>query len=57
VLAACLANDVPCAITTSANSVEERLRQGFRFVTVGADGGISSGVEEALERARAMPGG
>ena len=57
VLAACLAEDVPCAITTSANTVEERLRQGFRFVTVGADGGISSGVEEALQRARAMPGG
>jgi 4-hydroxy-2-oxoheptanedioate aldolase len=56
VLAACLAHDVPCAITTSASTVEERLRQGFRFVTVGADGGISSGVEEALERARAMPG-
>jgi 4-hydroxy-2-oxoheptanedioate aldolase len=56
VLSACLAQNVPCAITTSANTVEDRLREGFRFVTVGADGGISSGVEEALERARAMPG-
>jgi 4-hydroxy-2-oxoheptanedioate aldolase len=55
ILSACLAAGVPCAITTGANTVEERLRQGFRFMTVGADGGISSGVEEALERARAMP--
>jgi 4-hydroxy-2-oxoheptanedioate aldolase len=53
VLAACLAHDVPCAITTSAGTVEQRLREGFRFVTVGADGGISSGVSEALERGRA----
>lgn len=56
VLAACLAHDVPCAITTSAGTVEQRLREGFRFVTVGADGGISSGVADALERARAASG-
>jgi 4-hydroxy-2-oxoheptanedioate aldolase len=56
VLAACLAHDVPCAITTGAGTVEQRLREGFRFVTVGADGGISAGVAEALERARAVSG-
>jgi 4-hydroxy-2-oxoheptanedioate aldolase len=56
VLAACLAHDVPCAITTGAETVEQRLREGFRFVTVGADGGISSGVADALERARAASG-
>ncbi len=56
VLAACLRHDVPCAITTGAGTVEQRLREGFRFVTVGADGGISAGVSDALERARRASG-
>lgn len=56
VLAACLAADVPCAITTGAGSVEERIQQGFRFVTVGTDMGISSGVSTALERGREAAG-
>jgi 4-hydroxy-2-oxoheptanedioate aldolase len=56
VLAACIAADVPCAITTSAGSVEQRIREGFRFVTVGTDGGISGGVSEALERGRTAGG-
>lgn len=56
VLAACLAADVPCAITTSANSVEQRIAEGFRMVTVGTDYGISAGVSTALERGRAAAG-
>ena len=56
VLRACLAEDVPCAITTGAGSVERRLAEGFRFVTVGFDGGISAGVTEALRRGRAAAG-
>ncbi len=56
VLAACLAQGVPCAITTGAGSVERRLNEGFRFVTVGFDGGISAGVATALERGRAAAG-
>ncbi len=56
VLAACLAQGVPCAITTGAGSVEQRLSEGFRFVTVGFDGGISAGVTEALRRGRAAAG-
>ena len=56
VLRACLAADVPCAITTGAGSVEQRIAEGFRFVTVGADGGISAGVSTALERGRAAAG-
>ena len=56
VLRACLAQDVPCAITTGAGSVEQRLNEGFRFVTVGFDGGISAGVTEALRRGRAAAG-
>lgn len=56
VLAACLANDVACAITTSAASVEARLAEGFRLVTVGLDGGLSARTSEALERGRAAAG-
>ena len=56
VLGACLAQGVPCAITTGAGSVERRMSEGFRFVTVGFDGGISSGVTTALQRGHAAVG-
>jgi len=58
VLAACLAHDVPCGITTSAGNVEARLEQGFRFVTVGywGDAGIGAGTSEALGIARRASG-
>ena len=49
VLASCLRHDVPCAITTGSGSVEDRLEQGFRMVTVGGDGGITAGTARALE--------
>ncbi len=56
VLAACIAHDVPCAITTNSRSVEQRIEEGFRFVTVGLDGGLSAGTQDALNRGR-MAGG
>lgn len=56
VLAACLDHDVPCAITTNSRTVEQRIEQGFRFVTVGLDGGLSRGAQDALERGRAATG-
>lgn len=56
VLAACLAHDVPCAITTGAGSVQQRVEQGFRFVTVGADGGLPAGASTALQRGREAAG-
>jgi 4-hydroxy-2-oxoheptanedioate aldolase len=56
VLRACLTTNVPCAITTSARDVEQRIRQGFRFVTVGADGGVSGGVTNGLQLGRAAGG-
>lgn len=58
VLAACLAHDVPCGLTTSAGNVEARLAQGFRFVTVGywGDAGIGGGTSEALGVARRASG-
>ena len=51
VLAACLASNVPCAITTNANTVESRLREGFRVVTVGG-GGLEAGADAALKIGR-----
>ncbi len=48
VLGACLEHDVPCAITTNAGSVQQRIEQGFRFVTVGVDSGLSTGATNAL---------
>ena len=56
VLAAYLRHDVPCAIATGAGSVEERLSQGFRMVTVGGDGGIRAGTARALGLGRSAAG-
>lgn len=56
VLAACIENDVACAITTSSRSVEQRIEEGFKFVTVGLDGGLSSGTADALTRGRSAAG-
>lgn len=58
VLNACQANDVPCGITTGAGSVEERLAQGFRWVTVAwwGSAGISPNAAETLEIARRTAG-
>ncbi len=54
VLSACLAEGVPCAIMTEAGSVERRLSEGFRLVTVGFDG--SSGMVDVLQRGHAAAG-
>ncbi|NQV68973.1 MAG: aldolase [Pseudohongiella sp.] len=56
VLAACIAHDVACAITTSSRSVEQRIEEGFKFVTVGLDGGLSAGTADALRRGRSAAG-
>jgi 4-hydroxy-2-oxoheptanedioate aldolase len=56
VLSACLEYDVPCAITTGSGSVQQRIDQGFRFVTVGADGGLSAGASNALRLGRDAAG-
>ena len=56
VLRACLENDVPCAITTGAGSVQQRISEGFRFVTVGADGGLNAGASNALRLGREAAG-
>lgn len=56
VLAACLEHDVPCAITTNAGNVQQRIDQGFRFVTVGIDSGLSTGAANALRLGREAAG-
>ena len=56
VLRACLDNNVPCAITTGPSSDQQRIEEGFSFVTVGADGGLNSGAANALRLGREAAG-
>lgn len=56
VLASCLRHNVPCAITTNARTVEQRLQEGFRFVTVGVDGGLPAAARNALDIGREAAG-
>ena len=58
VLDVCKRRNIPCGLTTSADSVEQYLEEGYSFVTVGYwnDAGISGGVEEALDIAREASG-
>jgi 4-hydroxy-2-oxoheptanedioate aldolase len=52
VLSACRKTGTPCGTLTGGAAVAERLRQGFRFLAVGTDSGISSGVERSLQLGR-----
>ena len=52
VLAACKKRNIPCGITASEADVRARLRQGFRFVTVGGDDALSEGTMRALRAGR-----
>lgn len=56
ILASCLRHGVACAITTNENTVAQRLEQGFRFVTVGFDGGLSAQVTGALSKGKESVG-
>ena len=42
---------VPCGTLCSAAEVEQRLGQGYRFLAVGSDSGLSSAVQDALRAA------
>jgi 4-hydroxy-2-oxoheptanedioate aldolase len=53
VLKACIARNVPCAITVTPDNVVTRLKQGFRVVSL-PSGGIEWPMEEALRRARTV---
>lgn len=58
VLAVCKARDIPCGLTTSQETVEDYLKQGYKFVTVGYwdDAGISDRPATALRIARRASG-
>lgn len=57
VLAAAKARNLPIGITTGANSVEQRIREGFNFVTVAfGDGGVTPAGAAALQRGRSAAG-
>lgn len=47
---------VPLGTLCGGSEVEKRLAQGFRFLAVGSDGGISGGVQEALKKGRSFKG-
>ena len=52
VLQSCIGHKIACGITTNASNVAQRTQQGFRFVTVGGDAGISPGTRRALTLGR-----
>ena len=52
VLKACQAKNIPVGITANAGSIERRLKQGFRFITVGGDGGLRPDSATTLELGR-----
>jgi 4-hydroxy-2-oxoheptanedioate aldolase len=57
VLRAAKARNLPIGITTGAGSVEQRIREGFNFVTVNfGDGGITPATATTLQRGRAAAG-
>ena len=57
VLKACKARNIPCGILCpNAADVEKRIREGFRIVTVGLDGGITANAATALQRGRTAAG-
>ena len=43
VLAACMANDVPCGITAGVDDIADRLEQGFRVIIVTEDDAVAVG--------------
>lgn len=52
VLNACTAKNIPCGIIATAENVEQRIREGFLMITVGADAGLSVSAGEALKKAK-----
>ena len=52
ILHACLRRGIPCGIPATAGNVAMRIRQGFRFITLGGDLGIPENAARALRAAR-----
>ncbi len=53
VVAAARESGVPLGTLCGGGEVEKRLAQGFRFLAVGSDGGVSGSVQEAVKTGRA----
>ncbi|MDA0205185.1 MAG: aldolase/citrate lyase family protein [Acidobacteria bacterium] len=49
ILAASKRAGIPCGITTTINTVDQHLNQGFRILTVGSDVGVSPAAAVVLE--------
>ena len=55
VLRACLANDVPCGKSMSADEMPQRIEEGWRMLNLGgANGGLTPGNAAALEAAEGV---
>ncbi|MBS0210219.1 MAG: aldolase [Planctomycetes bacterium] len=54
IVAAAKEADVPLGTLCGGGEVEKRLAQGFRFLAVGSDGGVSASVQEAVKRGRSF---
>lgn len=54
VVAAAKEAKVPLGTLCGGNEVEKRLAQGFRFLAVGSDGGVSGSVQDAVKKGRAF---
>jgi 4-hydroxy-2-oxoheptanedioate aldolase len=55
VLAVARAHRIPCGTLTYGNDVPRRLGQGFGFLAVGGEGGLSTGIETGLRLGRQFP--
>ncbi len=55
VLKSCIKHNIACGITTGSRSVENRIKQGFRFVTVGGYSAAAA-VSENLAKGRKAAG-
>jgi len=54
VVAAAKEAKVPLGTLCGGNEVEKRLAQGFQFLAVGSDGGVSGSVQDAVKKGRAF---
>lgn len=52
ILSACKESGIPCGTLTGASSVAKRLKEGFEFLAVGSDSGLSGNVRRAVDIGR-----
>ncbi len=55
VLAACKRRRIPCGITANADNIQQRIEDGFQFLTIGSDVGLPAGVVNTLARVGRQP--